>query len=284
MTYFDMVNDGLEYIDSHIDEELSFTELSGRYYLSRFHFYRIFRALTGYTVREYVDKRRLTKGIDLLKTTNLTILDIAIACGIHSHEVFTRKFRKEYSLTPSQFRKQSKPLPNFSPIVLIERDFINKNNDLIVPYTIETVEAFTLWGKACNNGYADERDPDTVGHFLYDFADQCFIKHPKGHLILGTLYLDRTTGMIDYFVGFDKVPLNQNAYEHINFQKSDYAVFSYKGVFRQNIRAITNDIYKAVALSNLTIKDINVAFFELYDINYPVTGEFQLLVPIQPSP
>lgn len=281
MTYLDMVNDGLNYIESHIDEELSFGDLANRYFISKFHFYRIFRAISGYTVREYVDKRRLAEAQQLLKTTDRTILDIAITCGIQSHEVFTRKFKKAYGLTPSQFRKSPIHLSALGPMTIIERDFVNKNNDIVVPYSFLTQEAFTLWGKVCNNGYNDETDPDTVGNFLYDFADTCFDQHPSGKLVLATLYLDTTTGMIDYFVGFDHMPDDGHTYQSISFPTSHYAVFTYKGVFRKNIRAITNDLYKAIALSNLTIEATNVAFFEFYDIRYLETGVFKILVPIK---
>ena len=54
----------------------------------------------------YIGYRRLKKAVQLLRTTDNSVLDIALEGGYASHEGFTKAFKKEYGVTPSEYRKK----------------------------------------------------------------------------------------------------------------------------------------------------------------------------------
>jgi len=72
--------------------------------MSRWHFQRIFKAITGDTVKAYIRTRRFSEALEDLLATDRSILDIAIDTGFNSQESFTRAFKQNFSLTPGQFR------------------------------------------------------------------------------------------------------------------------------------------------------------------------------------
>lgn len=72
------------------------------------YFNRIFLSHTGFTVMAYINYIRLKKAIELLRTTDKSILEIALKVGYDSHEGFIKAFKKQYGITPSHYRKQKK--------------------------------------------------------------------------------------------------------------------------------------------------------------------------------
>ncbi|MBQ4617215.1 MAG: helix-turn-helix transcriptional regulator [Clostridia bacterium] len=72
------------------------------------YFNRLFLAHTGFTVMAYIGYRRLKTAVQLLRTTDKSVLEIALEVGYTSHEGFTKAFKKEYGVTPSEYRQHHK--------------------------------------------------------------------------------------------------------------------------------------------------------------------------------
>jgi AraC-like DNA-binding protein/mannose-6-phosphate isomerase-like protein (cupin superfamily) len=94
-----------QYIETHYKEDLSVEQLAGMANLSRFHFSRLFKELSGRTVTEYINATRINKSEFLLHNTPLTISEIAIAIGYQDIYYFSRTFKKYKKLAPSEVRK-----------------------------------------------------------------------------------------------------------------------------------------------------------------------------------
>jgi AraC family transcriptional regulator len=95
----------LEYINEHLDQDLSLdrlAEVSGR---SSYHFLRQFKVSTGVTPHRYVINQRLDLARKLLAQRDLTVLDIALRCGFGDSSHFAECFRKRYALAPTMFRE-----------------------------------------------------------------------------------------------------------------------------------------------------------------------------------
>jgi AraC family transcriptional regulator len=94
-----------EYIDRHLDSDLDLATLSGVAHFSEFHFHRLFRALVGESLGDYVRRRRLeSAAVRLRSQPRVAVLDIALAHGFGSAEAFTRAFRTRYECSPSEWR------------------------------------------------------------------------------------------------------------------------------------------------------------------------------------
>jgi AraC family transcriptional regulator len=94
----------LLYIETHLEEDLSLRMLAERVGFSPFHFHRIFRETIGEAVKEYVRRLRIERGAYRLKLSDETILRIALDAGFKTPETFTRAFRRQFGVTPSEFR------------------------------------------------------------------------------------------------------------------------------------------------------------------------------------
>jgi signal transduction histidine kinase/DNA-binding response OmpR family regulator len=72
--------------------------------MSRAQLYRKLRALTGNGIKEYLHRYRLHMAKELLRSTDLTITQVAFKVGFKDHSHFSRKFRKEHGMSPSGYR------------------------------------------------------------------------------------------------------------------------------------------------------------------------------------
>lgn len=64
----------------------------------------LFKKETGYTLTNYVNKKRMEHAAFLLSTTALPVSTIAQQCGVLDDNYFTKLFKKQYQMTPSQYR------------------------------------------------------------------------------------------------------------------------------------------------------------------------------------
>jgi len=61
---------------------------------------------------------------------------------------------------------------------------------------------------------------------------------------------------------------------------SDYAVFKYRGIFKDVFKTAIYDLYKCISITGHTINDIGIKFFEVYKADYYSTKEFEIYLPI----
>jgi len=104
--YICRINRVIDYIEKHLDEELSLEVLSRVANFSVFHFHRIFKAFTGETLNGFVRRKRIEKAARLLlHDPDAAISEIAWYCGFTSVSVFCRCFRGRYHMSAQQFRE-----------------------------------------------------------------------------------------------------------------------------------------------------------------------------------
>ena len=107
LTHTTNILHALEFIEKHLKDPLTLSDIACVAKLSERHLQRVFRQLTGDSVSAYIRGRRLTLATDnLLKETNKNILEIALDYQFQSQEVFTRAFQALFWKTPGQFRRE----------------------------------------------------------------------------------------------------------------------------------------------------------------------------------
>jgi AraC family transcriptional regulator len=93
-----------DYIEAHLDEDLSLTILADVACLSPYHFSRSFKQTTGVGLHHYVMQRRLERAKTLMRRTNQPLALIALEAGFADQSHLNSAFRREVGVTPGQFR------------------------------------------------------------------------------------------------------------------------------------------------------------------------------------
>ncbi len=95
----------MNYMDKNFTTDISLEEIADESGLSRSYFCTVFRRLNGLTPWEYINIRRINRALELLRTTDANILDIALQCGYNNTSNFNRIFRSVTGQTPRAYRE-----------------------------------------------------------------------------------------------------------------------------------------------------------------------------------
>ena len=104
-----------DYIETHIDEEITMAELARTALFSPWYSYRIFKAQTGLTPSDYIRRLRLSKSAAKLKNEACKIADIAFEMGFGSVDGYQRAFLREFGCNPKEYAKNPVPITLFVP-------------------------------------------------------------------------------------------------------------------------------------------------------------------------
>jgi AraC family transcriptional regulator len=133
MNYYERVQKAIDYIESNLENGIDLEKVAAEAYMSSSNFYRLFFALTGFTVKEYIRQRRISGAASYLKEGTESILDIALRHGFESNEAFTRAFKRLTGYPPSAFRK-SKLTYYFERVNLMDKYFDIQDPGLLEKY------------------------------------------------------------------------------------------------------------------------------------------------------
>ncbi len=103
--YIARMNRVIDYINNHLDDEMTLAKLAEIACFSPFHFHRLFSAVVGETVSQYILRLRIEKAADqLMYQRQKSITAIALDCGFSGSAVFSRSFREQRAMSPSEWR------------------------------------------------------------------------------------------------------------------------------------------------------------------------------------
>ncbi|MBJ6367175.1 AraC family transcriptional regulator [Snuella sp. CAU 1569] len=105
--YKNRINRVFKYIDENLDSDLSLSTISEIAFFSAFHFHRVFKFITGETLKEYVTRRRIEKSASDLLHKNITATEIAHKYGFSDNTSYSRVFKKYFGVSPTEFKKQN---------------------------------------------------------------------------------------------------------------------------------------------------------------------------------
>lgn len=94
-----------KYIAYHVDEDLSIDKLAAKVYLSQGYLSYIFKKETGMNLSRYIKQCRMEKAKELLKTTNMKIVQICEKTGFSNVSYFCQSFREYCGVSPEKYRK-----------------------------------------------------------------------------------------------------------------------------------------------------------------------------------
>ena len=93
------------YLNANYSQKLSLSNVAAQFYLSPYYLSRLFRRVTGQSIVDFINVRRIEEARRLLETTDLRINDVAEETGFSTTAHFRRVFREQVGVSPVHYRK-----------------------------------------------------------------------------------------------------------------------------------------------------------------------------------
>ncbi len=107
----------LQYIEGHLDEDLTLEHLARNFYVSKYHIAHVFKENLGISIHQYITKKRLAMCRDAI-LSNTEIQKGYLMYGFKDYSSFFLAFRKEYGLSPKEYKELFSSQSNVSSIGL----------------------------------------------------------------------------------------------------------------------------------------------------------------------
>ena len=136
------IQQSIDYIEQNLAETLDIEEIAGIAALSPFYYQRIFGALCGMTVGEYIRARRMTLAAQELTGSDAKVIDVAVKYGYDSPDSFTKAFVRFHGIAPSKAKEPGAPLRAMAPLHIR----ISLEGGSMMDYRIVEKAPFTIVG------------------------------------------------------------------------------------------------------------------------------------------
>lgn len=254
-TYYQRFNEVLKHIHFHLDEKLDLEKLSSIAMVSKHHFHRLIKAYLGEPLGSYINRIKVETGAKLLKYSSASISEIAYKVGYETPTSFNKSFKKQFGVTPTQFREN----PNHS-FEMIKNNTKKPNFDLIVETkTIQPILVIANQSK----GLIDLIDKNETWKDLINFANNQKVFSPKTKLY-GITWDDPSITSKQY-IRYDACISIEKPIKHSRFVVKEitggkYMCFIYKGEYK-----FIGDVYDQIFREYIIPKKITLREEPLFD-------------------
>lgn len=238
MGWIENIRDAITYMEENITEKLEIEEIAKHARISPFYFQKGFAMLCGFTVGEYIRKRRLSlAGMDLLHSQE-KIIEIALKYDYDSPDSFTKAFTRFHGVTPTAVRKRGAMIKSYAPLQV---NLLLKGG-YTMDYKIEEKEAFTVIG--VSHMFPYENAVQEVPKFWEDF-----FKTGKNQFICGMYGINMDQEMkgnqFEYMIADQYIPETEVPEGFITkvIPKHTWAVFPCVGPTAKVMQEINQKIF-----------------------------------------
>ena len=268
----ELITKALNYIKSENKKsDITIDDVATHAGFSTDYFNRIFFAHTGFNIMEYVRFSRLKKAAHLLRGTNNDILDIALDCGYEAHESFSRAFKNQYGISPSEYRKKYEKEEAYygdfyndtigARLLHEFKDFKLADSDDVIDYLLET--------DALRYGYIAVCFRVNGGAALYNGEDfrEGFVWFTEwDNRFEGEIICDDWDKIAEYKKVFSDKRFDMVLYTLESDEEIKYE-FSKRGVTIGNINRRQSNIYTGEPYALTPIEDITMRLIKYEDVD-----------------
>jgi AraC-type DNA-binding domain-containing proteins len=224
----------IAFVEKNIYKKISLNDIAAHCGLSKYHLHRVFKSLTGESLMEYVQARKLSSSIDELTDTHMRIIDIAFNYGFDYEQSYIRAFRKKFGYTPLKVRSEQMSLLIQEKLTMNE--LLSMNQSIVYKPSFVFRQKFSLVGiqhkimKKSGDKVANYYGRD----FFYNHRPK--VSNPVNpHVYFGyTDWKDSDNGYIFYLPSVQVSDLNHipEGMKGISIPAHKYVVFRFVGFFR----------------------------------------------------
>ncbi|MFB8381871.1 AraC family transcriptional regulator [Streptomyces rubiginosohelvolus] len=243
------LNDAMEHIEAHLGERIEAADLARIAMTSEYHFRRMFSALAGLPLSEYIRRRRMTvAGAEVLGDRDRSLLDVAMRYGYDTGEGFARAFRAVHGIGPGEARRTGAALRSQQRLTF--RLVVEGSSAM--RYSLVEKNAFRVVGKKARVPLIHEGPNPAIAEFIrgigreeLDRIAALSDQEPAGIVgVSDQLDPSRAEGTeLDYYHGVVRAAEPPDDLDALDVPAGTWAVFESEGEFPQALQYLWRDVF-----------------------------------------
>ncbi|MFF0570559.1 GyrI-like domain-containing protein [Streptomyces sp. NPDC004041] len=243
------LNDAMEHIEGRLGERIEAADLARIAMTSEYHFRRMFSALAGLPLSEYIRRRRMTvAGAEVLGDRDRPLLDVAVRYGYATGEGFARAFRAVHGVGPGEARRTGAPLRSQQRLTF--RLVVEGSSAM--RYSLVEKDAFRVVGRKARVPLVHEGPNPAIAEFIrglgreeLDRIAALSDQEPAGIVgVSDQLDPSRAEGTeLDYYHAVVTGAEAPEGMDALDVPAGTWAVFESEGAFPQALQYLWRDVF-----------------------------------------
>ncbi|MGB6129366.1 MAG: AraC family transcriptional regulator [Psychrilyobacter sp.] len=277
MNYTPILKEIIDYVENNINSVITLDEISANFFISKFHFHRIFKVYTGISFGQYISKRRLQYiGDDILNNKTTEIWKLILKYSYTQPQILNRTFKKHYNITPTQYRKHDLRKVIQEKLIILEKETISLNGKIRIDLSLEYFKKIKVYGiiHSIDLSRTTLNEEELIA--FIKTKSQHFSATPK---LKKFYYISIKRSKTIYTFGFF-TDIKLDFKEHFTIPSGLYALLHYSGDRLYNSSGVVlNDIRSIFEKEHLTSHREDLEFIQQFFIDNPTY--YSIMTPVR---
>ncbi len=284
MDHYEVIEDALIYIEKNIQQPLSLESVAYASNTSKYYFHRLFSAMMGCSLNNYILSRRLNASLPLIQNENLSLTDIAYQLNFGTQSSFTRAFKRQYGITPSSLRVKDKTISLVPIPSVVKRHIKNINGDIVTDFTLTEFETIRV------SGIVFEVDLATDDYKTKIRSHSKMLLNNIDETITGSCYViysdcqpNSTRFKVLFGIPHD-IQIDKPHYFTVDVPQLFCAKFKYFGDLLDIGDVLKTDFARFLKISKQESENSHIALIQVFDNIHNLDSDYHIYTPIKKLP
>ncbi|RUS48846.1 helix-turn-helix transcriptional regulator [Cohnella sp. AR92] len=283
MDHYEIVESSLTHIESRLDQPLSVESVANAFNMSKFYFHRLFSAMMGCSLNQYILSRRLNASLSLIQEGRMPLTDIAYRLNFGTPSSFTRAFNRQYGVAPSSLRGPNPSiLPSPIPSV-VRRPIKNINGDVVADFTLTEFESIRLSGIVFEVDLAEDYETTIRSHSRMLLQEVDSSVQGPCYVVYSNCQPDSTRFRVLFGIP-QEIRIEKPFYFTVDVPQLFCAKFNYSGDLLAIGDVLKTDYARFLKISRQETDDSHIELIQCFDDVRRLESSYHIFAPIRRLP
>ncbi|MFD2043696.1 helix-turn-helix transcriptional regulator [Ornithinibacillus salinisoli] len=281
MDHYEEIERALIYIENNIYRPLTLESVANTFNMSKYYFHRLFSAMMGCSLNNYILSRRLNESLKLIRDDNLSLTDIAYELNFGTQASFTRAFKRQYGQAPSSLKVKDESIPLVPIPPVVRRSIKNINGDIVTDFTLTEFQTIKV------NGIAFEVDLATDDYKSRIRSHSKMLLHSIDETINGSCYViysdcQPNSTRFKVLVGIPhEIQLDNPYFYTVNIPQLFCAKFKYFGDLLDIGDILKTDFARFLKISKQESENSHIELIQVFDNIHNLDSTYSIYTPVK---
>ncbi|WP_217560528.1 helix-turn-helix transcriptional regulator [Paenibacillus sp. GbtcB18] len=284
MDHNEVIERALIHIEGHFQQSLTVESVANTFNLSKYYFHRLFSAMMGCSLNQYILSRRLNASLTFIQNKNKSLTDIAYQLNFGTQASFTRAFKRQYGISPSSLKTG---ITTISPVpipTVVKRPVKNINGDIVTDFTLTEFKETRISGIAFEVNLANDDYKEKIrahSEMLLSHIDET-INGPC-YVIYSNCQPDSTRFKVLFGIP-SSIEIGKPYYFTVDVPQIFCARFNYCGELLDIGDVLKSDYARFLKISRQETAETDIELIQAFDDIHHLDSTYHIYAPIKKLP